>query len=75
VVKKYYRFRHGNLSRKRCVGMRVGWHPARDVVRLSFPARCFRALPQRILLRIASTRNFPANSDPVDDGPTATLHR
>lgn len=74
-MKKFYKFRHGDLSRKRCAGTRVGWRPVRDVVTMSFPARCFRALPQRIVLAVGSTKNFPAGGSTVDQGPTVVLHR
>jgi hypothetical protein len=74
TVKKFYKFRHGDVSRKRCTGTRVGWRPTRDVVRMSFPARCFRAVPQRIVLAVGSTRNFP-DGRTVDQGPTVVLHR
>jgi hypothetical protein len=72
TVKKFYKFRHGDISRKRCAGTRVGWHPARDIVRMSFPARCFRALPRRIVLAVGSTVNFP-DGRTVDDGPRVVL--
>jgi hypothetical protein len=73
TVKKYYKYRHGNLSRKRCIGSRVGWHPARDIVTMSFPARCYRALPRRIALGVGSTRHFPRGDYTVDDGPRTVL--
>ncbi|HYJ69416.1 MAG TPA: hypothetical protein VEX15_17325 [Nocardioidaceae bacterium] len=72
TVKKFYKFRNGQVSRKRCIGTKVGWHPRRDVVTMSFPARCFRALPQRIVLAVGSTRNFP-NGSTVDEGPRVVL--
>ena len=75
TVKKFYKFRQGDLSRKRCVGTKTRWRPARDVVTMSFPARCFRALPQRIVLAVGSTKDFPHGAYTVDQGPTVRLHR
>lgn len=73
AVKRFYKVRDGDLSRKRCRGMKVGWHPARDVVTMSFPVRCFRALPRRVVMAVGSTVDFPGRT--VDQGPTVVLRR
>ena len=74
VTKKFYRYCHGNVSRKRCAGARVGWHPRRAVVTVSFPVRCYRQLPKRVVMAVGSTRNFPSGPT-VDQGPTVILKR
>ena len=74
VTKKFYRYRHGHVSRKRCAATRVGWHPRRDVVTVSFPVRCYRRLPDRIVMAVGSTKRFPSGST-VDQGPTVILKR
>jgi hypothetical protein len=73
-VKRFYKYRDGELSRKRCRGTKVGWHPVRDVVTMSFPVRCFRALPRRVVMAVGSTVNFP-DGQTVDQGPTVVLRR
>ncbi|HKE69447.1 MAG TPA: hypothetical protein VKB55_09350 [Nocardioidaceae bacterium] len=72
VTKKFYRYRHGEVSRKRCSATRVGWHPRRDVVTMSFPVRCYRALPKRVVMAVGSTKHFPSGTT-VDQGPTVIL--
>lgn len=74
TVKRFYKYRNGELSRKRCARAKVGWRPAKDIVTMSFPRRCFRALPRRIVLAVGSTRNFPTGRT-VDEGPVAYLRR
>lgn len=74
VTKKFYRYRHGHVSRKRCGAARVGWHPRRDVVTMSFPVRCFRRLPDRVVMAVGSTTHFPSGQT-VDQGPTVILKR
>jgi hypothetical protein len=74
VTKKFYRYRNGNLTRVRCRAARVNWKPRRDTVTMSFPNRCFRRLPDRIVMAVGSTRNFP-NGPTVDQGPTVVLGR
>jgi hypothetical protein len=74
VTKKFYRYRNGDLSRKRCVGLRVRWQPRRNIVTMSFPVRCYRSLDQRVVMAVGSTRNFPSGPT-VDQGPTVILSR
>lgn len=74
TVKRFFKFRDGELSRKRCERTRVGWHGRRDVVTMWFPSRCFRALPRRIKMAVGSTRNFP-DGRTVDEGPVVLLRR
>jgi hypothetical protein len=74
VTKKFYKFRNGNLTRIRCRAARVAWKPRRDTVTMSFPGRCFRPLPNRIVMAVGSTRNFPSGPT-VDEGPSVVLGR
>lgn len=73
-VKRFYKYRNGELSRKRCPRANVEWRPRRDTVTMWFPRRCFRALPRRIVMAVGSTRNFPTGRT-VDEGPVVYLRR
>ena len=68
----FYRLRDGVLSGKRCGGAAVRWSPARDVVTLSFPERCFRPLRRTVVFAVGSTREFP-DGVTVDEGPVSVL--
>lgn len=68
VTKRYYRLKDGHLTRISCRGGHVTWRAKRDVVKLTIPHHCYRALPHRVLVKVAADRNFPATA--VDNAPT-----
>ena len=68
----FYRFRDGAVSEDNCKGSKVRWSVAKDVVTMSFPQRCFRALDRKVVMAVGSTRDFP-DGVTVDDGPVSVL--
>ncbi len=59
----FYRFRDGAVSEDNCKGSKVRWSVAKDVVTMSFPQRCFRALDRKVVMAVGSTRDFPDGVD------------
>ena len=55
-----------------CKGSKVRWSVTKDVVTMSFPERCFRALSRKVVMAVGSTKDFPDGTT-VDDGPVSVL--
>ena len=55
-----------------CKGSKVRWAVTKDVVTLSIPERCFRDLPNKVVMALGSTREFPDGAT-VDEGPISVL--
>ena len=68
----FYRFRDGALAVATCRGSKVRWSVTKDVVTLSFPQRCFRALGRKVVMAVGSTTDFPDGAT-VDHGPVSAL--
>jgi hypothetical protein len=68
----FYTFRDGVMAVARCTGSTVRWSVAKDVVAMSFPQRCFRALDRKVVMAVGSTRDFPDGTT-VDHGPVSVL--
>ncbi len=68
----FYRMRDGVLSVSHCKGSKVRWSVTKDVVTLSFPERCFRALGRKVVMAVGSTKAFPDGTT-VDEGPVSVL--
>jgi hypothetical protein len=68
----FYRMRDGVLSVSHCGGSKARWSLTKDVVTMSFPERCFRALDRKVVMAVGSTKAFPDGTT-VDEGPASVL--
>lgn len=75
VTEKFYKSTGKNTHRKKCKGMKVTWRAKRNVVRLSFPLRCYKSLNKRVGIAAGSVeKSFPKGAT-LDSGPYAKLKR
>ena len=75
VTKRFYRSTAKKTVRKKCKGMTVKWRAKRNIIRMSFPVRCYKRLNKRVGIAVGSAeKSFPKGAT-IDSGPYTRLKR